>query len=412
MIRDLNEVFLKCLWGVTMEDLSLKPLRILYAAGPGNVIGTYKYWKEGQDDPSQLAVTYSSQFYDLCSALGAKGYLLSSCQERAFLQDDPFTMEHRPSPAHKASGILYHLFSIWYGLGLLVTAIRWKANVVVVADGTTHWFVLSPLPLLGIKVIPSLHCVLKHKFLPTKKTDQIIMRLNSFLLANSKSILAVSNEVSRQVRQIISNPPPLLEFLPVYRPEEFSQVTPPDPAKAPFRVVFIGRVEYHKGVFDLVEIAKRFATEGKTNVLFELCGSGPALEPLRYAVQQADLETYFVFHGYCNKTKLHQVLGHAHVIVAPTRTTFVEGFCKVIAEGILVGRPVLTSRVCPASSYVPSGVIAVEPDNVQQYGDALLKLYQDRGFYEEKRRGCLKVQEQFYDSSKSWGAALKLALTA
>ena len=65
-----------------MSDAPVKnrrPLRILYAAGPGDVVGTYRHWKEGRDDPSQVAVTYSGQFYDLCRDLGAEGYVISYC---------------------------------------------------------------------------------------------------------------------------------------------------------------------------------------------------------------------------------------------------------------------------------------------------------------------------------------------
>jgi glycosyltransferase involved in cell wall biosynthesis len=237
-------------------------------------------------------------------------------------------------------------------------------------------------------------------------------RLNSFLFARSQSILVVSNEVAKQVRQIIGDRSPLLEFLPVYRRGEFNQVTPPNPDSSPFRILFVGRVEENKGVFDLVAIAKRFAAEGCINAQFDICGSGPAFESLQNQICEANLEPYFTLHGYCNKFKLHQMLSQAHVVIAPTRKTFIEGFCKVVVEGILAGRPVLTSAVCPASSYVPSGVVEVPPDDVQAYGDALLELYQNREFYEKKQRGCLEVQKQFYDVSKSWGSALKLSLIA
>ena len=30
-------------------------LRVFYAAGPGDVIGTYRHWCEGRDDPHQVA---------------------------------------------------------------------------------------------------------------------------------------------------------------------------------------------------------------------------------------------------------------------------------------------------------------------------------------------------------------------
>jgi len=146
-----------------------KTLRILYAAGPGDVIGTYNYWVEGQDDPSQVGITYSSQFYEVCCALDAQAYVLASFRERKFLRDGRFIIEHRPIPLQTASGLLYHIGQLWYGLWLIVSAVRFRTNVAVVADGTTHWFILSLLPWLGVKVIPSLHCVLWRKYTPQRK---------------------------------------------------------------------------------------------------------------------------------------------------------------------------------------------------------------------------------------------------
>ena len=55
-----------------------KPLRIYYAAGPGNVIGTYRLWKEGQDDPSQVNMTISGSFLDGCRKFGDQAYV--ACQ--------------------------------------------------------------------------------------------------------------------------------------------------------------------------------------------------------------------------------------------------------------------------------------------------------------------------------------------
>jgi len=94
----------------------------------------------------------------------------------------------------------------------------------------------------------------------------------------------------------------------------------------------------------------------------------------------------------------------------PTRTGFAEGFNKVVAEGILSCRPVVTSAVCPALPYVRDAVVEVAPDDIMGYSNALLKLCDDRQFYEQKRQSCLGLQEQFYDHSKGWGGALKSIL--
>ena len=161
-----------------------KPLRIIYAAGPGDVIGTYHHWINGQDDPSQVAVTYSSQFYQVCCALDSKGYVISSHNDKGFVRDSRFTIEHRPIPFFSASGLLYHLGQLWYAVQLIASAIRFRASVVVVDSGTTHWFTLSLLTWIGVKVIPSQHCVLWRKYASQRRVERLILGLSRSLFAS------------------------------------------------------------------------------------------------------------------------------------------------------------------------------------------------------------------------------------
>jgi glycogen synthase len=395
-----------------MANSRPKPLRILYAAGPGNVIGTYKYWLNGQDDPSQVCVTYSGQFYDVCRFLDAEGYVISSFKEKEFFHDGQFTIEHRPMQFKNASGILYHFNQVWYGIGLIFSALTWKPDIAVVNEGTTHWFVLSILPYLGVKVVPSLHCTLWRKYIPLTTTEKIISRLNKHFFTNGcTAVLTASIDISKQVQECAGRRSrPIFEFLPMYRRSVFDGIAPPNEQYLPFIVLFVGRIEVYKGVFDLLEIAKHFSCKGRQDIKFEICGTGSALESLRFAAQQSKVDSFFVCHGYCNQPQMREMLGRAHVIIVPTTTAFVEGFCQVVAEGILAGRPVVTSSVTPALSYVSDAVVEVQPNDVQGYGDALLKLYSDRNFYEQKRQACLQVQEQFYNPSNSWGNALKSVL--
>ncbi len=391
-----------------------KKLRLLYAAGPGDVIGTYSYWVKGKDDPSQVSITYSSQFYEVCCALDAQAYVISSCSERKFLRDERFTIEHRPNPLGRASGFLYHLGQLWYGLQLLASAVRFRANFAVVAGGTTHWFVLSLLPWFGVRVIPSLHCVLWRKYVPQSMTEKFILRLSrNFFACICTAILTASDDISKQLAQLTTSQHlPIVQFLPTYLRTEFAEVGVPDERHSPFRVLFAGRIERDKGVFDLLEIAKRFVAEGRPDITFDLCGSGSVLESLLLAAKEAGVDSHFVCHGHCNKPKMRQMFNRAHAVIVPTRTDFVEGFNQVVVEGVLSNRPVITSTVCPALSYVRDAVVEVPPDDTKSYGDALLKLCDDQEFYEEKRRNCLALQEQFYDISRSWGVALKSTIVA
>lgn len=387
------------------------PLRIFYAAGPGDVAGTYGHWKAGRDDPSQVAITYSAQFYSLCKELGACGYVLSYHSRRQYIVDETFTIEHRPARYLKQRGALYHLGQFWAGIRMGISAMRFGADVVVFSGGAS-WFSLGWLRWFGVKIVPTLHCVLWLKSDPMPRgIKNLVWKLNArFFRTSIAGVLSLSNDITHQLAELTrSVQKPIEPFLPSYRRESFAglDTTLPPP---PFRVFFAGRIERNKGVFNLLEIARRFAREGRSDIEFDLCGDGSALAELRKEAEEAGLQSRFRCHGHQDKPRMRAMYSQTHVVIVSTTTDFIEGFNKVVAEGILAGKPVITSSVCPALEYVADGVVEVPPNDTQAYGDAIIRLYEDRSLYESKRRGCAALQEQFYDANRGWAAALKRML--
>src|SRR5262249_12247213 len=155
------------------------------------------------------------------------------------------------------------------------------ADVAVVFNGTAHWFALALLPLFGIRVVPSLHCVLWPLGRPPAGVGRLVQKLDArFFVRSANAILSASGGIPRQVAAMTGGRNrPVVEFLPTYRKSSFEAIEPP--AGQPFRVFFAGRIERDKGVFDLLAIAQRFATAGRTDIEFDLCGSGSALDELR-----------------------------------------------------------------------------------------------------------------------------------
>ncbi len=389
-----------------------KQLRILYAIGPENIIEAYTCWKQNRDSQSQVSIPLSSQFYDVCRDLNAIGYVIAQSQTNEVIEDEQFRVECRPVPLPKASGVLYYLRQLWCGLQLLKSAINFGANVVVVDSGTTDWYVLCLFSWLGFKVVPSLHCTLWYKFKPLRIVDKLRLKVNKYLFSDySEAILVGSQDTAKQVVQLTNGRHQLMyEFRYLYRRSDFAYLAQPSEDAPVFRVLFAGRIEKNKGVFDLLEIAKDFVKNRIENIVFDICGDGSALESLSLAVKEAGIEHTFICHGYCQKQHMQEIFGRSHVVVVPTRTDFSEGFNRVVSESILSGRPVVTSVVCPALCYVKEAVVEVPPNDVKAYGDAILDLYRDRELYEQKRSACQIVQEQFYDQSNGWGAALKSVL--
>ncbi|HSI33542.1 MAG TPA: glycosyltransferase [Tepidisphaeraceae bacterium] len=391
-----------------------KPLRILYAAGPGDVLGTYRHWKLGQDDPTQVAMTYSGQFYDLVKEFDAQAYVIATCRTRAKLRDGNFRIEHRPVPFENSAGLLYHLGQFWYGLRLLVSALRTGCNVAVVCAGT-HWFVLALMTLFGIRVVPTVHCVLWKKFgwNPTP-FQRLVHTLNGwFFTGGCAAIVSVSDEVTQQLGELTdSRARPVREFVPQYRASSFAAVRPADPGARPFRVLYVGRIERNKGVFDLLRLARSLEGAGAEAVEFDVCGDGSALGELRAAISAAGLDHRLHCHGHCGRERMVDMYSRAHAVIVPTTTDFIEGFNKVVAEGVLAGRPVITSSVCPALSYVRGSVVEVPPDDVDAYAAAIRRLRDDPAWYQTFVTAAAKNQPQFYDPQRGWAAAVREVLLA
>lgn len=387
----------------------------MYAAGPGDIIGTWRHWKDGRDDPGQVAMTYSGQFFDVCRELGAQGYAISSHPRREVVDDGQFRVEHRRIPFAKASAGPYHLGQFISAVGMTIRALRFGADALVISDGTCHWFPLRVLPRLGVRVIPTLHCMLWRKCAPPPgSVKRWISRIDrGFWKRSASAILSASSDITGQVDQITAaSHRPVIEFLPTYRPGTFdADSSPPDGASAPFRVLFAGRIERYKGVFDLLEIARRFAAAGRHNVEFDLCGTGSHIDELKRQTAAAGLEKTFRIHGHCNRIDMRRMFRECHVLIVPTTTDFAEGFNQVVVEGVLAGRPVITSSVCPALEYVRDAVVEVPPDDIAAYEAAILKLLDDPAFYRQKRAASVALQPQFYDPARGWAAALRRALT-
>lgn len=392
-------------------------LRLFYAAGPGDVIGTYRHWCAGQDDPSQVSLTYSGQFFDVCRELGAQGYVIASHPRRERVTDEQFVIEHRPRPWPHARSVFYHLAMLAYGLQIIVVALRFRAHAAIISEGTTHWFVLSLLAWCGVPVVPALHCTLWRKFVPLNRQQRVFNWLNRrFFRRDAAALLSASREIERQIATVTGGDmPALIEFMPSYRPATFAAIGAPSLSRTPFRVLFAGRIERDKGVFDLLaasqqlrqQLGQQFAQGGFT---FDICGTGSALDELRVATEATGLAAQFQIHGYCQRPQMQQMLSAAHALIVPTTADFIEGFNQVVVEGVLAGRPVITSTVCPALEYVRDAVLQVEPGDVAGYAAAITRLRLDEMLYAQMRAAGAQYQEQFYDTKRSWAAALKRAL--
>src|SRR5688572_28049052 len=156
-----------------------RDLRIFYAAGGGDVMGTYRCWSRGEDDPSEVALTYSRQFLDVSRDLNAAALVVGAHarRQRACSDNGAFTLVHTPIPFRRSGGLLYHVGQLWYGFRLTLASLRFRANVAVISAGGP-WIQYSLLSICGVAVVPDLHSVLWPKYRPSGRVGRIIRRTN------------------------------------------------------------------------------------------------------------------------------------------------------------------------------------------------------------------------------------------
>lgn len=370
-------------------------MRIAYLSGPANGPSIHEEWQRGSQE--YFGTDYMKQFLQLSVDLGAESWVITWHGDKAYTQEHGrFLFDNRP--LYSGRGAMHYLGQLWWHMRLWPKLLAFRPDLLVLTGNQNFWWTLAWTRLLGTRFLPSFHCTLWPKLAPVRRSSRVLLALERlFVLRHCETVVVTSYDIAAQVAQMTDAA--IVDHLPSYSPQQFADVAAPVWG-APFRVIFMGRVEANKGIFDVLEMARQLP-----HCTFDICGSGTAMEQAA-----AEATANVVFHGFCNQDRLKTLMGQAHVSVVPTRSDFEAGFEMTCAEAILAGRPLVTSAACPALEYLRPASIEVTPDDVAQYVAAIRRLASDHAFYEEKRAATGRLKAQFFDPANSWLTAMKNAL--
>ncbi len=146
-------------------------------------------------------------------------------------------------------------------------------------------------------------------------------------------------------------------------------------AHAPAQIVFAGWVVPTKGVRELVEACLAIG-----DVSFELNLVGNVLtdfrsELERIAAQRNDGK-WLRFHGMLGRTEAFAAIGNADLFVLPSYT---EGFPNVVSEAMVLGRPIIATRVGAIPDMLGDGTgeecgILIAPQSVNELREAIRQM--------------------------------------
>jgi len=393
----------------------VRPLRVGYVSGPSDADRIYEDLKS--DRPrTYFGTNYMRQFLLLMDELGAEALIETWYGDRKYRRRIGRHVFNNV-PEGPARGLSYHLQAIGQMLGILWRLLWFHPDVVVLTGKQEYWWLLSPLRLTGTRLVASFHGAIWPPFRRLRPHERVLRLLNQHLiLRHLAAAVATSRRLSDQFLELAgARGPrtPLFNHLPSWEPQQFDGIAPAQqlPA-APFKIMFMGRIEGEKGIYDLLDIAVGLQRERPGEFEFHVCGDGTELSEVRRLVEERRLSGTVQLHGYCPPERMRDVMSLCHAVVVPTRAECPAGFEMTCAEAILGGRPLVTSAAAPAIDYLRPALLEVAPDNVAAYKAAIIRMKDDPTLYRDKQEACGGLRDQFFSYGNSWDFAMREAFAA
>lgn len=387
--------------------------RLAYVSGPVNAEELYDRWTHGKD-PAYFGTSYLQQLYSYAIPRYEHVQIVTTLPGCEYRYDEKHVSFHSAPIPEEGRGIGYHLRNMLWAFRLGRHLKRQKFDTILLTAGQNYWFVIGLVFLFSrTNFVISYHCTVWPQF-HVKKSWAILYKLNSwFILNRAKAIMGVSNIACEQARSLLRDDRiPVFRFLPTYRPEHFGSVPAarwPDGEKA--RILFLGRIERNKGVFDLLEIAEIIRRTSDIDFQIDICGGGPDLPELEAEIHRRGLDEVVRCHGVCHAEEVIGFYRASTIAIIPTTSQFEEGTPKTCIEAALARRPQVTSKACPALYDVFEAAIEAKVDDPESYAKALIELATNRELFETKVREAEALSPKFLDPENSYGAKLAKALS-
>ncbi len=387
-------------------------MRIFAALGGGDIVAAQRKELSGDSAVGQTSLTFSGQLYRYCAERGFPALFTSHCSRVDSLDTALVRLVNVPRAGDHLGGWRFHASRVAYGVKLARMARAFRADLALIDSGTTHHFALTAFRLLGIPVAVNFHNVRwPQGFEPSGFSARTVRAWDSWTFRNViLAAMGCSPECGVQARSDGATGLPYFGWCAQYVPEGFD-ATDVEADRTPFRLLFAGRVEEDKGVFDLVSIAAALRERCAVPVTIEVCGDGSALGALRTAVATSGQADRIAVRGRLERAELLQAYRRAHAVIVPTRSSFCEGMPLVCAEAVLSGRPVVTSRLSNALASLGEAIAVAQPDDVSSYVEAVRSIAEDPDRYERLRAACPGAAAQFLDRGRSYTAAVDQLIT-
>lgn len=165
-------------------------------------------------------------------------------------------------------------------------------------------------------------------------------------------------------------------------------------------VMFLGRIDREKGIFDLVEAAAKVMQRVEARVV--MLGDGPDVAALKEAVARAGLADRFHLLGTVANKEVPSYLRSADILVAPSRTTpkWAEQVGMSAIQAIACGVPVVSTTSGSIPEFIEDGVsgLLVNESDPDALASAMIRLLSDDSVRNEFSRRARQEAVRRFDA--------------
>ena len=159
-------------------------------------------------------------------------------------------------------------------------------------------------------------------------------------------------------------------------------------------ILYTGRLDYRKGLFDLIESSK-YICKTYPDVDFVIPGKGVLLNKLQKKVEEIGLKERFKFLGFVSREKLVELYQNATIYLMPSHY---EGLPTVLLEAMSCGLPVVATSVSGNLDVLTSGKdgILVPLKSPMKMAEAVSRLLDDENLRKDLGENARKtIEERF-----------------
>ena len=212
------------------------------------------------------------------------------------------------------------------------------------------------------------------------------------VLLHADAVLIGSESFAREVVDKLAVPRGVFTIVP--GGTDTKRFAPPDDRRVgdlsdPPRLLFHGRVDYRKGLGELLD-AFAALTAGGRDLRLVVSGIGPDVQPARDRVAALGLGARVAFTGYSSYADAPDAYRRGDVFVSPT---YSEGFSNTILEAMASGLPIVSTRAVGVIDCLEHerDALLVEPRDAAGLADALARLLDDGPL--RRRLACRAVAD-------------------